>query len=297
MASVTDALVHSLANFLQALPSVAILGGAGVSTSSGIPDYRDRNGTWKHSEPIQFGEFVRSASARQRYWARSYLGWQRFGKAEPNAAHVALAKLEASGRIDTLITQNVDGLHSAAGSRRVIDLHGKLALVRCLECDVPEQRAAFQQRLVGDNPGWHAKVFRYKPDGDADIAETSHLQFTVPGCTHCGGMLKPDVVMFGESVPRERVENAMAAIERADGLLVVGTSLMVFSGFRFVRRANALGKPIAIVNHGHTRADDLASAKFDADVTMLLPAAVEALGSRSGSGPVASAANARPATG
>ena len=268
-----------LADFLARNKSLAVLSGAGVSTASGIPDYRDRNGDWKHAEPIQFPDFVKKPDARKRYWARSYVGWQRFSGARPNAAHYALAGLEATGRIDTLITQNVDRLHSAAGSRRVIDLHGDLGAVRCLDCNATQSRYDYQQALWAANPGWHADVFRYKPDGDAELAANSHDAFDVPVCDACGGIVKPDVVMFGESVPKERVQNASDAIDRANALLVVGSSLMLFSGFRFARQAREQKKPIAIINNGRTRADDMADIKVEADCGDALSAAAALLAS------------------
>jgi NAD-dependent SIR2 family protein deacetylase len=269
--------VRSLAKFLADAESIVVLSGAGVSTASGIPDYRDRNGDWKHAQPIQFGEFVRSRAARQRYWSRSFIGWRRFSRAEPNDAHNALARLESAGKVDTLITQNVDELHARAGSRSVIDLHGRLSKVRCLGCDAVVERACFQDALEAANPGWQAEATEVRADGDAELSNESGTYFEVPDCEHCGGMLKPDVVMFGESVPRSRVEYARAAVERADALLVTGSSLMVFSGFRFARCAAAARTPIAIVNQGRTRADDLASLKVDADCIDVLPAAVNAI--------------------
>ncbi len=255
----------TLGHFLDRNPSITVLTGAGVSTASGIPDYRDDQGEWKAATPIQYAEFAGSEDARRRYWARSYVGWQRFGQAQPNAAHRSLAKLEAAGKIDTLITQNVDRLHSRAGSERVIDLHGDLSRVRCIDCDATTSRANFQVRIEDTNADWHARVFEYRPDGDAELADASYAGFTVPACAACGGRMKPDVVMFGENVPTERVTDAMAAVDRADALLVVGSSLMVYSGFRFARRAHETGKPIAIVNRGTTRADDLAALKVEAD--------------------------------
>lgn len=265
----------ALAGFLARNESIAIVSGAGVSTASGIPDYRDRNGDWKHARPIQFQDFVKDVAFRKRYWARSYVGWQRFSRARPNAAHHALAGLEATGKVDTLITQNVDRLHSEAGSRRVIDLHGDLGKVRCLSCQTINTRLDYQRALQNSNPDWHAAVFRFKPDGDAELADNGHDEFHVPDCAACGGVVKPDVVMFGETVPKERVNNAFSAIDRADALLVVGSSLMLFSGFRFARQAAAQGKPIAIVNQGRTRADDIAELKLEADCGEVLAAAVE----------------------
>ena len=266
--------VQSLAAFLNNVESLVVLSGAGISTPSGIPDYRDRNGDWKQSQPIQYGEFVRSAAARRRYWSRSYVGWQRFSQAAPNPAHHALARLESRGKVDTLVTQNVDELHTHAGSRNVIDLHGRLSKVRCLDCGAVVERSLFQDALQQANPGWHASVRDIRADGDAELEQASDAEFVVPDCERCGGMLKPDVVMFGESVPRPRVQRALDAVERADALLVLGSSLMVFSGFRFARHASATDTPIAIVNQGRTRADDLATLRIDADCAELLPVVI-----------------------
>lgn len=268
--------IRSLGTFLSQSQSLVVLSGAGVSTASGIPDYRDRNGDWKHSQPIQFGDFMRSGGARRRYWSRSYVGWRRFAAATPNTAHYALARLEAMGRVDALVTQNVDRLHARAGNRSVIDLHGDLSKVRCMDCGVVTARADFQGILLAANPGWRAEVRDYRADGDAVLAESGDAEFSVPGCEACGGIVKPDVVMFGEAVPKPRVQEAIDAVDRADALLVVGSSLMVYSGFRFARRAGDAGKPIAIVNRGRTRADDLADVKIDEDCSRLLPAAISA---------------------
>lgn len=268
--------LQSLGTFLSHTATLAVLSGAGVSTPSGIPGYRDRDGNWKQSQPIQFGDFVASEAARRRYWARSFVGWQRFSHAKPNPAHRALADLETSGRVDTLITQNVDGLHSAAGSRQVINLHGRLSKVICLQCNTAGERDEFQQRLAEANPGWQAGASVYRADGDAELESDVVDSFMVPDCLHCGGTLKPDVVMFGESVPKDRVQDAMDAVERADALLVVGSSLMVFSGYRFARHARASGKPVVILNQGYTRADDIASLKVDEDCAQVLPAVVAA---------------------
>ncbi len=268
---------RTLAEFLQAAESLVILSGAGISTGSGIPDYRDRNGDWKQSQPIQYGDFVRTPAARQRYWSRSFVGWQRFSRAAPNEAHAAVARLEFAGKVDAVITQNVDELHTRAGSRNVIDLHGTLSKVRCLQCDAVTERAQFQEALEEANPGWHAEPVEIRADGDVELREEEGARFVVPDCEACGGMLKPDVVMFGESVPKARVQDAVAAVERADALLITGSSLMVFSGFRFARLAAAAGTPIAIVNQGRTRADDLASLKIDADCQQVLPSAVSAV--------------------
>ena len=263
--------IRSLQTFLEESESLVVLSGAGVSTGSGIPDYRDRNGDWKHSQPIQFGEFMGSAAARRRYWARSYIGWQRFSGAEPNAAHHALARLEDGGKVDTIITQNVDRLHSAAGNRNVIDLHGDLSKVRCMSCDRITERRHYQAALERGNPGWTAEAKHYRADGDAELVDDAEADFEVPGCEACNGIQKPDVVMFGEWVPKARVQTAMDAVERAGALLVTGSSLMVFSGFRFARHADATGTPIAIVNQGRTRADHQAW-----DLYVITPEAVAA---------------------
>ena len=255
---------QALAGFLARSERVAVVSGAGVSTGSGIPDYRDRDGNWKHTKPMQYSEFVGSFQARGRYWARSFAGWSRMAQARPNRAHEALAALEAAGKVDTVITQNVDGLHSRAGSRKVIDLHGRLARVRCLACGDSTSRDDWQRRLADANPAWRGRARSFAPDGDACLADADARRFEVPACV-CGGIMKPDVVFFGESVPKERVHAAIDATDRADALLVVGTSLMVFSGYRFAKRAAESGKPVVILNRGRTRADDIAALKIDAN--------------------------------
>jgi NAD-dependent SIR2 family protein deacetylase len=265
-----DTSPAALRTFFAAHRRITVLTGAGCSTQSGIPDYRDDAGNWKHRKPVQLAEFVSSAAARQRYWGQSFAGWSRITTAKPNAAHVALARLEEQGRIDCLITQNVDNLHRMAGSSNVIDLHGVLHRVRCLQCGGTAPRAEFQLRLAHSNPDWHATVCAIAPDGDARLATSDFGSFSVPGCERCNGMLKPDVVFFGEAVPSDRVTESETAVARADALLVVGSSLMVFSGFRFVRLAKSLGKPIAIVNRGTTRADDLAACKLRDDCGTVL---------------------------
>lgn len=267
----------SLARFLEASRPLAVVTGAGVSTGSGIPDYRDADGNWKHARPVQFADFVGSAAARRRYWARSFAGWQRMRRAEPNDAHRAISALEASGIVDTLITQNVDGLHGRAGQRRVVDLHGRLDTVSCLDCGQQVSRERFQSDLAVANAGWQAPVSRVRPDGDAELEAADYDAFVVPDCERCGGIMKPDVVFFGESVPKQRVATAVEAVQRAAALLIVGSSLMVFSGFRFARLAHEAGKPLAIVNRGKTRADELATLKLDADCGPLLAQTVALL--------------------
>jgi NAD-dependent SIR2 family protein deacetylase len=268
----------ALADFIERAQTLTIVTGAGVSTASGIPDYRDRSGNWKHARPIQYADFVAHRSARQRYWARSLSGFARMADAKPNAAHRVIARFEDAGRIDTLITQNVDRLHSRAGSRRVIDLHGSLDQVYCLGCSFRASRYDWQRSLADANRNWKPTLREVRPDGDAELENKDYAQFTVPDCPNCAGIVKPDVIFFGEVVPKSRVEAAMAAVERADALLVVGSSLMVFSGFRFVRRARKLQKPVAILNRGQTRADDLAELKIDAECEPALVSAAAQLG-------------------
>jgi NAD-dependent SIR2 family protein deacetylase len=250
-----------LRHFIDRHTRLFVLTGAGCSTDSGIPDYRDADGGWKRAQPVTFQAFMGDPRSRQRYWARSLIGWRRFGQARPNEAHRALAALEHAGRIDLLVTQNVDRLHQAAGSTRVVDLHGRLDLVRCMSCDHRLPRTDLQDLLEARNPDWTALTARAAPDGDADLEGWDFSTFDVPQCPSCDGILKPDVVFFGESVPRERVEAAMAAVQRADAMLIVGSSLMVYSGYRFAHAAALASKPIAAVNLGRTRADDLLTLK------------------------------------
>lgn len=263
--------VDELAAFVRRARRLTVIAGAGCSTESGIPDYRNVDGEWKHRRPVQYADFVRDRHVRQRYWARSMVGWRRVGGAEPNPAHRALAGLERSGRLHWLITQNVDRLHQRAGSRRVTDLHGRIDRVVCLECGHREDRSALQPRLVADNPDWADLDAVSAPDGDALLEGRDFTTFRVPGCRSCGGMLKPDVVFFGEGVPKARVTTAMEHLEASDALLVVGSSLMVWSGYRFARRAAERGTPVAALNLGRTRADHLLSLKIDACCGELLP--------------------------
>lgn len=252
----------ALAEFIATHSRLFVLTGAGCSTDSGIPDYRDTKGQWKRAQPVTFQAFTGDHAVRQRYWARSLAGWRRFGQAKPNAAHRALATLESRGKFTLLLTQNVDRLHQAAGSVNVIDLHGRLDRVRCLACELRLSREVFQEDLLRLNPEWAAVDAVDAPDGDADL-EGDFSHFVVPPCPRCSGMLKPDVVFFGEGVPRERVDAGMQALHEADAMLVVGSSLMVYSGYRFARAAATAGKPIAAINLGHTRADDLLSLKIE----------------------------------
>lgn len=269
--------VRSLIDLLSTYRRLTVLSGAGCSTASGIPDYRDDSGNWKHAAPVQFREFLDSAEVRQRYWARSFVGWPRIAKARPNRAHRALAALERHGIVHQLITQNVDELHRRAGSRNVIDLHGVLSRVSCLSCGTRVPRHELQREFERLNPGWNAAAAASRPDGDALVAAEAVRRFRVPPCPKCRGVLKPDVVFFGENVPRDRVRRCMDGLERSDALLVVGSSLMVFSGFRFARRAHEARIPIIIVNRGKTRADDLATKRFSDDCGGLLARAAATL--------------------
>ena len=261
--------------FANAHPRLLVLTGAGCSTAAGIADYRDAQGQWKRSEPMRFQLFVGDALARKRYWARSMIGWRTMAQALPTAAHKALARLQHAGRIVRLVTQNVDGLHSAAGSPDVIDLHGRIDIVCCLGCGERSPRAALQHELTQRNPDWAALDARSAPDGDADLDGQQFAHFDVPPCSHCGGILKPDVVFFGESVPPERVDAVRTALAQADALLVAGSSLMVYSGYRFVEDTLALGKPVAVVNRGRTRADGLLTLKVEHEVGAALEALAE----------------------
>jgi len=255
---------HAPSDFIGRHRRLFVLTGAGCSTNSGIPDYRDAHGNWKRPQPVNFQAFIGDEATRQRYWARSLIGWRRFGQARPNATHHALARLEAQGRCELLVTQNVDRLHQSAGSRQVIDLHGRLDRVRCMGCERRLPRAEFQHELGELNANWLALDAADAPDGDADLDCADFGSFRVPPCRACGGMLKPDVVFFGENVPRDVVATAQHHLAQADAMLIVGSSLMVYSGFRFVRQAAEQGIPIAAINLGRTRADDLLTLKVEA---------------------------------
>ena len=263
-----------LVRLMEQHPRWLVLTGAGVSTASGIPGYRGADGQWQRKPPITHQEFVASLGARQRYWARSMIGFGVMANAMPNAAHLALVQLEQSGRITQLVTQNVDGLHQRAGSADVNELHGSIRQVICQGCGAQTTRLALQARLASANPGFApqgvAHTARPAPDGDFDLHPTDLDGFSVPACDACGGMLKPDVVFFGANVPRVRVDAALQALMDADALLVAGSSLMVYSGYRFCERAHAAGKPIAAINLGRTRADPLLSLKIESDCASML---------------------------
>ncbi|CAB4955821.1 unannotated protein [freshwater metagenome] len=248
--------------------ALAVLTGAGISTDSGIPDYRGLGKVARH--PMTYDAFMGSGEGRVRYWARSFVGWSRISDAQPNQGHYALAEAEKAGRIDQLITQNVDQLHQRAGSQKVIDLHGRLDLVKCMACGFGFSRIEMDELLQSMNPSISKDLnIEFSPDGDAEIEAVAG--FVVPGCPKCGGILKPDVVFFGENVPLERVERSVAAIEKAEVLLIVGTSLAVNSGFRFARQAAKAEKPIIVINVGPTKADVLATVKLEVNSSVVLP--------------------------
>jgi NAD-dependent SIR2 family protein deacetylase len=253
---------NALRRFIFEHDHLFVLTGAGCSTASGIPDYRDADGEWRRGRPIMLQDFVAHEHARKRYWARSLVGFRRMRAAAPNDAHRALAALEAQGRVKQLVTQNVDGLHQAAGSRNVVDLHGRVDVVRCLSCGRRMPREQVQTALVERNPDFVALDALESPDGDAALDGIDFADFNVPTCDACGGLLKPDVVFFGERVPPERVRQAFAALDGAQAMLIVGTSLMVYSGYRFAKAMADAGKPVAAVNLGRTRADELLSLKI-----------------------------------
>jgi NAD-dependent SIR2 family protein deacetylase len=270
--TVTLALDSGLRDLVQA-GGVVVLSGAGLSTDSGIPDYRGPSGTQRRHSPMTYQAFVGSGHARRRYWARSYLGWRQIAGAQPNSGHLAVAQLQARGLIDGIITQNVDGLHQAAGASDVIELHGGLDVVICLSCGLREGRTSLDARLRDANAEFVAAVGRINPDGDAELSDDQLDDFVPVGCGSCASdLLKPDVVFFGENVPRPRVDECYARVEAAASLLVLGSSLTVMSGLRFVRRAAALDIPVAIVNQGQTRGDPLADLKIDAPLGDVLPA-------------------------
>ncbi|MEM1081236.1 MAG: NAD-dependent protein deacetylase [Pseudomonadota bacterium] len=244
---------------------IMVLTGAGCSTGSGIPAYRDGEGQWRRRQPIFYQDFMRDEAVRKRYWARSFFGWPLIQRARPNTAHYALARLQRKGRISGLITQNVDGLHQAAGHQDVIELHGGLARVQCTECGAEVDRNQLQSRLDRLNPGCTAQVHGINPDGDAELDDRAGHAFQIADCDQCGGILKPDVVFFGESVPVAVTDAAIGLLDQSDAVLVVGSSLVVWSGFRLVREAARRGRSVIAINQGRTRADELLGFKLNQD--------------------------------
>jgi len=257
--------LNELADLLSRHPGFCVLTGAGVSTKSGLPAYRDVQGAWKHSKPMQHHDFISSEAKRKFYWARSMLGWSNFKNAKPSDAHISIAALENMGFVGPIITQNVDRLHQRAGSEKTVDLHGRLDQLICLDCKKLSSRQEFQLTLELNNPDFTAAKRSLRPDGDVDIDSHSLQSFVVPVCEHCNGILKPNVVFFGDVLNPEIVNKASRAVDASPGLIVVGSSLMVYSGYRYVKQAAQLHKPVIIVNQGLTRADDLYDLKIDSE--------------------------------
>jgi NAD-dependent SIR2 family protein deacetylase len=264
MTTVDDISMIDRLRELLATGGVVVLSGAGISTESGIPDYRGPSGQLRARLPMTVQEFTASAAARRRYWARSYVGWRRIAHAQPNPGHLAVAALQRRGAVTGVITQNVDGLHQAAGTRDVIELHGGLDHVLCLDCGARSPRSQLDERLAAVNGELATEIAELNPDGDVELADELVASFVLVGCECCGSdLLKPDVVFFGENVPRPRVARCFELVERASALLVLGSSLTVMSGLRFVHRAAAGAIPVAIVNQGTTRGDEYADVKLD----------------------------------
>ena len=262
-----DRLVQTMAE-----RNFAVLTGAGISTPSGIPDYRDNEGVRRGRQPMMYQEFLAAPEARRRYWARAMLGWPRVRQARPNVAHEALAQLQGEQRISALLTQNVDTLHDQAGSHDVIELHGSLHRVLCLDCGRNSERDRIQQLMEAQNPYLAGVDAVQAPDGDTLLDSAFEARFQVPHCPYCDGeRLKPDVVFFGENVAPATAVQAMAAIEQADGLLVVGSSLMAYSAFRLCRATVDQGKPLIAINLGKTRADEILDLKIEGSCEQLLP--------------------------
>ena len=273
-----DERIDRLAD-LVAAGGVVVISGAGLSTDSGIPDYRGPSGALRRHPPMTYREFVSDPHARRRYWARSQVGWRHVARAEPNRAHLAVAALERGGWLHGTITQNVDGLHQRAGSRDVVELHGSLHTVVCLDCGTRCSRREMARRLRAANPDFDLQASQIAPDGDADLPARFVDRFTVVPCRTCGdGVVKPDVVFFGESVPRDRVARCFERVDSARGLLILGSSLTVMSGYRFVLRARELGIAVGIVNRGPTRGDAAATVKVDAGLADVLPRLLDRMG-------------------
>lgn len=269
--------VEQLHGFVQEHGPLFVITGAGISHASGIPTYRDDSGNWKSRNPIKHQDFMANPAVRQRYWARSMHGWQAVSSAEPNAAHRALARLEELGLVSLLLTQNVDRLHHKAGQKRVVELHGRLDQVICMHCRTPTPRIQIQHWLLQHNSHIVDRQAELAPDGDADVRDDLVSSMRVPECEYCGGILKPDVVFFGDSVNKDLVAELMQQLEAAGALLVVGSSLMVFSSFRFCRHAAERQIPMACINQGVTRADHLFALKLEQDCGALLTRLLECL--------------------
>ncbi len=271
------ATVAELAQWVRRHPRLLVLTGAGCSTASGIPSYRDQAGAWQRRDPILHQDFLRSKTIRRRYWARSFLGWPVMRQAQPNPTHQALFQLGQLGLVSQLITQNVDGLHQQAGDIDCINLHGTLSEVKCLNCDHRLARDLLQQQLQAINRDWQAEIMGINPDGDAELDERAYPGFMVADCPACRGVLMLDVVFFGGSVPQARVRQINQALTRCQAVLAIGTSLVVWSGYRIVRDGVAAGVPAAAVNNGRTRADNLLAFKLAGDCSVVLPALLSEL--------------------
>jgi NAD-dependent SIR2 family protein deacetylase len=273
----TERTLDAVVALLDTAPGTLVLSGAGLSTESGIPDYRGPDGK-RRVTPMQYRDFVGSSEARRRYWARAFVGWQNFSSAGPNAGHRAVARLQQAGHLGAIITQNVDELHQRAGADDVIDLHGTLSQVVCLTCGDRSSRWDLDERIRADNPDYGADTGEIRPDGDVTLDEVDVERFVVPRCLVCGeDTIKPDVVFFGESVPKERVARSFALTDQAPALLVLGSSLTVFSGYRFVRRAAKNGTPVGIVTLSPTRGDDEANVVLNAPLGETLTAVADRL--------------------
>lgn len=273
---------HQLAEFISNHQPLTVITGAGVSAASGIPTYRDDAGTWLRSDPIQHNEFIGNPSTRQRYWARSYSGWPYVSRAEPNETHRVLSDMEDAGFINLLVTQNVDRLHQRSGQKNVIDLHGRLDQVKCLECFFEISRDDIQTELHRLNPHLTSHTAEVRPDGDADVPDKHVERMILPDCPRCGGVIKPDVVFYGGGVEKQIVNQIYQQLEASNGLLVIGSSLMVFSSFRFCRFAARHEIPIGILNAGTTRADDLALLKIAEPCEKVLSSAFPLLKNQNG---------------
>ena len=272
-----DSNSKTLSQFLTDHPRLTVLTGAGISAASGIPTYRDHAGNWQSLTPIQHQDFISDGHTRQRYWARSWYGWPLIRDAQPNAVHFALLALERAGQVEALITQNVDGLHDRAGSQLAVDLHGRVDRVRCLDCAAFFHRQDVQEQLAAENKWPAITRDNARPDGDWDIPDHIIKSVHPPQCQQCGGTLMPDVVFFGGSVARPKVKKCLDAVAVSNALLVVGSSLSVYSGFRFCRHAHKLGVPIGIINTGPTRADELALMSITDDAATVLQSAIQPL--------------------
>ncbi len=272
------ATVAELARWIKEHKRLLVLTGAGCSTASGIPAYRDNSGSWQRRDPIMYQDFLHSAKIRRRYWARSFLGWPLMQQAKPNNSHIVLATLEQQGRVAQLITQNVDNLHRSAGHANYINLHGALSDVTCLQCQQHLSRDRLQELLSDINTQWQAEVLGINPDGDVELDKQAYPGFNVADCPNCSGTLKPRVVFFGESVPPARMQRVNQAINACDAVLAVGTSLVVWSGYRIVRDAANAGLPVAAINNGRTRADNFLQFKLDGDCGDRLMSVLEVIG-------------------